>query len=210
MSKSSWYVHLQGENVGPLSTATVTSMLQQNRLQFVDFIWEESLTKWHRIMDLDQFASLLPTYPKAAIPKEATAPKAAAPEPKPSPAKAAMPKAAAKKSAPPKETKPPLGKFHRVRAQGAKVELDGHGDFGVVNLSEGGVFLESNSPIAVGTEVALSLELPGLDKKLELTAVVIRHGIAEEISGFAVEFTRLNPAHRRLLRDFIGERIKEK
>jgi len=224
MSKSTWYVHIQGENIGPLSTANVSSMLQQNRLQFVDFIWAESMTKWHRIMDLDQFASLLPQYPKVGIPDLAAgeALEAPAPAPKPSPVKAAPAKSPAKKPAIPPATepsptppsakpkKPALGKFQRVGGKGANVQIEEHGSFNVVNMSEGGIFLESKQPPFVGTEVTLSLELPGVEKKLDLTGVVIRHGIAEEIVGFAVEFTRLNPAHKRVLRDFIAERIKEK
>lgn len=220
MATTTWYVHIQGENIGPLSTANVTSMLQQNRLQFVDFIWEESMTKWHRILDLDQFASLLPPYPKAGIPRVETNDKAAeVPAPKPSPVKATTPPtkaattvadAAGATASSKKQKKPALGKFQRVLATGAKVEIEEHGRFSVVNMSEGGIFLESNKPPLVGTEVTLQLELPGIEKKLDLTGVVIRHGIAEEIVGFAVEFTRLNPAHKRVLRDFIAERIKEK
>jgi Tfp pilus assembly protein PilZ len=202
MAKSTWYVHIQGENIGPLSTANVSSMLQQNRLQFVDFIWAESLTKWHRIMDLDQFASLLPQYPKVGIPAVAVEERVETPARKPSPAKEAPVKSPTKK--------PALGKFQRVRGLGAKVQIEEHGSFNVVNMSEGGIFLESKQPPFVGTEVTLSLELPSVEKKLDLTGVVIRHGIAEEIVGFAVEFTRLNPAHKRVLRDFIAERIKEK
>src|SRR4051812_3052742 len=70
MSKKHWFLHILGETMGPLSTEVVKSMLQQNRLQFADFLWCEELTKWTRVSDVHDFAALLPPYPDAPIPKK--------------------------------------------------------------------------------------------------------------------------------------------
>src|SRR5581483_7942360 len=71
-SKSAaWFIHIQGENLGPLPLQTIKLMLSQNRLQFADYIWGPGLNKWERIYELDEFAALLPGYPKQPIPKKA-------------------------------------------------------------------------------------------------------------------------------------------
>jgi uncharacterized protein (TIGR02266 family) len=253
MSKTSWYVHVDGENIGPFSTEKVSSMLQQNRFQFVDYIWAKHLTKWHRISDLDQFASLMPSYPKIGIPAEQTSdsseiettqePKPVArpqpkaeppPEPKApakssqakaTPAKAAAPAkpaasattAAIKPSVPTKakaepaastEEFPAVRKFMRVPAKGEKVILSDK-SFTVINISEGGLFIKSSEPLNVGTEVKLELHIPGQEKELPMTGVVIRHGVVDKQAGFAIEFTRLNPAIKRILQTYVRSHSEE-
>lgn len=225
MSKHSWYVHLEGENIGPLSTEKVSQMLQQNRLQFVDFIWAQHLTKWHRINDLDQFASLMPPYPKVAIPESSgeaapvaekptakTAAKPATEEPKAAkapaveekkPAAKAPAKEAPKPAAPPAKVWPNIRKTDRIPAQGEKVKLEEYGEYSVVNISIGGIFLKASKLLDLGTEVKFELELPGAEKVLQMTGVVIRHGQAENTAGFAIEFTRINPAHKRTLTEYL-------
>jgi Tfp pilus assembly protein PilZ len=79
----------------------------------------------------------------------------------------------------------------------------------VVNISEGGVFLRAEVPLPIGTELKFGLEIKGIAKKLDMTGVVIRHGQAENIEGFAVEFIRQNPAHKRLIQEFLNERMGE-
>lgn len=256
MSKPLWYVHLQGESIGPLSTEHVTLMLQQNRLQFVDYIWSEQFTKWHRISDLDQFAALAPPYPRVSIPhpmqladgagsnyvvqeasrvleqEQENASHRGRPKPnsksqskiehapKAESIKLSFEPEVARKSETPSKTKsagekiekkmwPKLRKFHRLPPNGEKVSLAEHGYFPILNISEGGLFLKSAQLLTLGLDVRLHLELPGIDKVLEMTGVVIRHGEIDGQKGFAIEFTRLNPAHKRVLNEYLGKRAKE-
>jgi hypothetical protein len=77
-----WFVHISGEIFGPVSSDVVNVMLRQARLQFTDFIWTAGLTKWVRIIDVDDFAGLLPAYPRSAIPSSpGKRPVVAQPEP---------------------------------------------------------------------------------------------------------------------------------
>jgi uncharacterized protein (TIGR02266 family) len=224
MSKTAWYVHVDGENIGPFSTEKVTSMLQQNRFQFVDFIWAKHLTKWHRISDLDQFASLMPAYPKISIPENSSAepppPPKHEPKSEPAPKPVAAPKAEpapvkkeSPKKEPPKKEKEPepfpsVRKFMRVPAKGEKVIVSDQ-SFTVINISEGGIFLKSAKPLSIGTEVKMELHIPGQEKELPMTGVVIRHGEVDKHAGFAIEFTRLNPAIKRILQQYVRAHSKE-
>ena len=93
----------------------------------------------------------------------------------------------------------------RVQAEGNAV-IAGSGEFELVNVSETGIFLKSDDPPPLGEEVQMSLSLKGVDKELYMTGLVTRHGEADKCAGFAVEFTRLNPSHRRLINEFVKGR----
>lgn len=208
-----WHVYIHGETLGPLATETVVLMLNQGRLQFLDFVWAAHLTKWQRIADLDDFQAHIPAYPKVPIPAESAA---AAPVARAELARAAQPVPA--KSAPfltpelkpaaPEEKKSwvKIRRFIRVPANTERAVLGEHGAYEVLNISEGGIFLEAKAPLPIGTDVNVSLELVSLEKKFEMTGVVIRHGVVDGIAGMAIEFTRLNPAHKRALQTYIDER----
>jgi hypothetical protein len=220
MAKQQWYVHLDGDTVGPLSTENVNLMLKQNRLQFVDFIWAPPAKKWQRIVDVDEFSKMAPVYPTVAVPKAEqpeqpskktnyvveSAPKET---PKPAPKPAAKTAVTAVPEGDPTYW-PRIRKFLRLDGSGEKVSLAGRGDFVVASISEGGVFCISNDPLDVGTDLKLQLKLPGKDKPLEMTGVVIRKGKLEGKEGFAIEFTRVNPAHRRHLAEHIQRKASEK
>jgi Tfp pilus assembly protein PilZ len=215
MSSQSWHVYLQGEPLGPLATETVVLMLKQGRLQFLDFVWAAHLTKWQRLADLDEFAALIPPYPSAPIPSrkidaaaqpEPTPEPTLKPEPKPEPkVEVAAPAKKAPKPAP--KVWPKVRRFDRVPSKAERAVLKEHGGFDVVNVSIGGIFLSAPNPLAIGTEVTLTLELNSIEKKLEMTGVVIRQGIVDGFNGFAIEFTRLNPAHKRILHDYVASLI---
>ncbi|NUM88762.1 MAG: PilZ domain-containing protein [Bdellovibrionales bacterium] len=192
-----WFLHIAGAAFGPVDTKTVVTMLQQNRVQFVDFIFTEAFSDWERICDIDIFADLLPAKPEAPPP---SAPKVKVPAAEPLVTEASS-ATEAPKSAPARERA--RVRRHTQLAFRAKVSLEGIGDFRAVNIREGGVMLESRDPPAVGTEVRLSVPLPGAGESLEMTGLVIRHTSGKETPGFAVEFTRINPAHLKLIRAFL-------
>lgn len=219
MSKHQWFVYLSGETLGPLSIDNITLMLKQNRLQFADYVWASPMKKWQRIIELEPFSKLAPAYPKIPIPKvsaeepdypKAPTPKVQAGKPAPSyvveqPAVVTPPPAPASAPEGKKGSQgwSKIRKFLRLENHGEKVRLAGHGEYPVLNISVGGIFLKSENPLEVGTDIKLNLHLPGHPKELEMTGVVIRHGVVDKQTGFAVEFTRMNPAHKRALHEHI-------
>ena len=232
MPSETWYCHIQGETFGPVPTDVVTIMLRQNRLQFSDWIWTGGLTKWMRIGDLHQFAAFLPPYPAAPIPAQeavvpshevptptsvaAAVPVVAAPRPvapappapvaAPSPPPTPRPTTESSARAAPRAESPLkawIRRYGRVRLN-AKVVIEGYGTYDSADISEGGIFIKASSPIPFGTDLKLLIEAPFLQKPLDMTGIVIREGASEEgDNGFAIQFTRVNPAHRRLIHDYV-------
>jgi hypothetical protein len=212
MSEKKWHICIDGNVFGPLDSKTVQVMLQQSRLQFVDFIWQAGMNQWQRISKVGEFDQLIPPYPAAAIPAQGNA--AAVTQPK---APAKVKKAAAVQERPVTPVAPivpvmpaqpvtpvkaKVRTLDRVKVAG-KILIDGAGAFDVVDLSIGGIFVASPNLINVGTDIEFNIEIKGLVKSLDMTGIVVRHGAFEKSSGFAVEFTRPNPAYLRILSDFI-------
>jgi hypothetical protein len=238
---SQWYVHIEGETLGPLSTDSVKNMLAKSRLGFADYLWRPGLTKWVRVFDMDEFAAGLPSYPKSPIPEaqvpaetghaksnhaRANHPRANHPrtertrvEDALDPAPLTVEKADNVTQLPVPEAKlkpdarataerrkwPKTRYAIRVPIEG-KIDIQGHGSFHVTNISEGGLFIRSKDPIPVGTDIKFKLHCPDLGKTMDMTGVVIRQGIVVEGHvGFAISFTRLNPAHKRLIDDYVNK-----
>src|SRR5690606_6796664 len=107
-------------------------------------------------------------------------------------------------AAPPPDKWATVRRFKRAPARGERVTLGALGEFDVINISIGGIFLASPAPPPVGTEVAFSLALKDTARPLDMKGVVIRHGKDGGHAGFAIEFIRLNPAHKRVLESYIG------
>lgn len=197
-----WHVHFQGETLGPLSTEKVLAMLAQNRLQFTDFAWRSGLTKWMRMSELDDFIPHLPAYPTTPIPErdgndkeQITAPLA---EP------------IVKKKSDVKEAKKPKIKsaFLRIPLEGT-VKTTQHGSFAILNAAERGVFVSADTPLPLGTEMKFTLTAKAFPKPLEMTGVVVRQSSEQEEKGFAIEFTRINPAHKRLFEEYVRAWIEK-
>jgi len=225
MAGVSWFVHMQGEVLGPLATEVVTKMLEQGRVQFGDFVWRKGFAKWIRIMDVDAFQGALPPYPKVPIPESEAEEEAAKPKPRSEPrsepkqetkpVRKAEAKVEAKvepKSKPePKaeskdEAKVRKWQFPRVPIEATAV-FEGIGSLKVVNIAEKGIFVQAKSVLPLGTPVKFRLDAKTFEKSLEMTGVVIRQGQAEKNEGFAVEFTRVNPAHKRAISQYIISKL---
>jgi len=163
--------------------------------------------------------------PKAAV----KAKKAPAPEPEPEPEVEAEPepepeppkpvkKVEAAKPAPKKEEpkpapKPKEEKKLAVRKQwrvaiDAKVAVTGRGSFKVKDISEGGVLLESKEAFEEGEELRLAVESPSLAKSLDMTGIVVRYEEQDGVQVCGVEFTRINPAHKRALAAYIQSKLE--
>ena len=75
------------------------------------------------------------------------------------------------------------------------------------NLSETGMFIENPDPYALGAEVEIEFNLPGIDDPITLLCRVVSRideaSAPENIMGNGFEFRGVNPADRALIRAFI-------
>lgn len=76
------------------------------------------------------------------------------------------------------------------------------------NLSAGGVYL-CQRPQPIPNEMALELDLPGLDDSVWTKAEVISVQSRGKFMGVGVAFTAMANKHQRLLRDWVWEASKQ-
>lgn len=219
MPNQSWFVYVEEEILGPLPTETVASMLSKNRLQFADYIWTNEQPTWMRIYEVEGFRKLLPPFPKMPIPIAGTHATETQPEPKSAPKIAATkpqkkktpdeyhylnsdPGSAVEKEHAKKEAFPKAQRNYRVGIS-ATITIANRGTYKLGNISEGGVFVLASDGLAVGTDLKFTIESKSFHKPLEMTGVVIRQNVPGEAVGFAIEFTRVNPAYKRLLTEYV-------
>lgn len=135
--------------------------------------------------------------PKLAVAKPASA---ALPPQKPGALRAKMlAKKAAGVKAKPYVT---IRRFERVSID-ATLKANGYGVMKVMNLSEGGVLLKADKEVSVGTNLKFKMTSKQLKKSpLMMTGVIVRSGFPKN-KELAVEFTRVNPAHKRVLCEYV-------
>lgn len=191
MAEKQWYVCINNEVFGPLDAGAVQVMLQQSRVQFMDFMWREGMSKWTRISEVVQFASLIPGYPKAPLPKSEVPVKPSLPPPTP------IPIATKERSV----TAAKIRGHQRVMVNGVVSFEDKQ--LKLVDLSLAGMFVASDRLIPIGTETKFRLAIEGVSKTFDMTGMVVRHGTVVGKLGFAIEFIRVNPAHLRALGEIV-------
>jgi hypothetical protein len=200
-----WYICLSENVFGPIDTETVQLMVQQNRLQYHDYIWTVGLSRWTPMFAIAELAGLAPPYPKTPIPTPAkpTAP----PQPAGRVPRDSAPKLRAVIASAP--TKPavagsPIRISNRVVVSG-HVKVEGAGEYQVIDLSVSGIFVACSMPLTIGAEIKFALSLHGLEKTLEMTGIVVRRGSSSQsVQGYAFEFVRPNPASLRILTEYVN------
>ncbi|MCW5828583.1 MAG: PilZ domain-containing protein [Deltaproteobacteria bacterium] len=99
----------------------------------------------------------------------------------------------------------------RVTVQITEAEGEGHLLFTSVNLSLGGVFLESELLLEVGSILKLAFRLPDSDVPTEASAVVVRVSDEDSLGrmqpGMGLEFTSMAPAGRMALEAWLRDRL---
>ena len=81
------------------------------------------------------------------------------------------------------------------------------GTFKLVDMSETGVLIESNSSLNPGMNLVFDLTSPEISAEpLHMTGVVARNISINGRPHVGVEFTRVNPAYKRTLSDFVTQR----
>ncbi len=80
------------------------------------------------------------------------------------------------------------------------------------NISQGGLFINTRKPLAVGTPVTVLLQLPGASFPFQLEGRVTRvtqfDNQANMVPGMGVEFTAVDEPKRRELETFV-ERLRK-
>jgi type IV pilus assembly protein PilZ len=76
------------------------------------------------------------------------------------------------------------------------------------NINDGGVFVETDAPQPVGTNVELEFKLPGADRPIEVVGNVVRSVSADQvesngITGMAIEFENLGADARQQINEII-------
>lgn len=81
-----------------------------------------------------------------------------------------------------------------------------------VNISRGGLFINTQKPLAVGTPVRLIVSLPGTDFPFDLTGRVTRinesHSAPNQVPGMAIEFVNVDDEKRSRIEEFV-ERLRK-
>ncbi len=80
----------------------------------------------------------------------------------------------------------------------------------VTNLSRGGVFIQSDDPLPLQSQINLTLTLPELHVTIEAKGKVtwtydIKKGTSAIISGMGIKFTDLTAEHKALIEDYISK-----
>jgi type IV pilus assembly protein PilZ len=73
------------------------------------------------------------------------------------------------------------------------------------NINEGGLFVETEQPPAVGSLVALEFQIPGGSEPIQVMGRVIRtsEGELDEPPGMGIEFENLDGQSRDLINDLV-------
>ncbi|HLG20629.1 MAG TPA: TIGR02266 family protein [Bdellovibrionota bacterium] len=84
------------------------------------------------------------------------------------------------------------------------------------NLSEGGIFIETEKPFSIGTPITLRFTLPNIDRVFEARGKVVwlntappgtERPVSKMSQGMGVEFGSLDETDLNLIRKYIQEAI---
>jgi type IV pilus assembly protein PilZ len=79
----------------------------------------------------------------------------------------------------------------------------------VCNISRGGLFIRSDSPLPLNAEVSLVLRLPGTDQSIRATGRVIwnfdmQKGTTRIVPGSGIRFVGMAPSDRAILESYLA------
>jgi len=79
------------------------------------------------------------------------------------------------------------------------------------NINEGGMFIETDNPAPLDSDVQLQFRLPNLDRPVKVSGRVawISDGKGDSPSGMGIEFQELAPEVRRTINDLVRQLRKQ-
>ena len=83
----------------------------------------------------------------------------------------------------------------------------------MLNVSNGGLFLKTEKPLAIDTAVTMLIRMPGQTEPMEIQGRVVwsnpRGKNTAFPCGMGIQFTKIQPEHVRVIEDFIAQHQKE-
>ncbi len=94
---------------------------------------------------------------------------------------------------------------HQTREEAYHVES--------VNIGEGGIFVKTDLPLGIGTDVELEFSLPNAPEPIRVCGKVVWSGGLEtpgkgEVSGKGIRFTECKEHFRKLLTEYVQQASK--
>jgi type IV pilus assembly protein PilZ len=85
----------------------------------------------------------------------------------------------------------------------------------VCNISKGGIFIRSDAPLPLNSEVSLVLRLPGTDRCIRATGRVVwnfdmQKGTTRIVPGSGIRFVGMPPEDRAALEGYLAELSRPK
>jgi len=99
-------------------------------------------------------------------------------------------------------------KAFRVNAQ-HEIKISSRGDFEkayMTNISGGGIYIETRTPLPLGSEISLRLTRPDRNKSIDVTSEVVwinPPGIGRSTAGMGVQFKNLNLDQERFIQNMV-------
>jgi PilZ domain/GYF domain 2 len=97
-----------------------------------------------------------------------------------------------------------IRRHERVELRGTL--MIGKEEYEIQNISESGLLVVLGQPLKVGVDIKFKLESEAFAKALDMTGIVIR-GEGAPSNTAAIEFTRVNPAHRRMIQEYVRQKL---
>jgi uncharacterized protein (TIGR02266 family) len=78
----------------------------------------------------------------------------------------------------------------------------------VTNLSKGGVFIETETPLPLQSQIHFTFILPDFNVKIEAKGKVVwtydvKKGTGRVVTGMGIKFTKLSPQHRAQIEEYL-------
>ena len=79
----------------------------------------------------------------------------------------------------------------------------------ILNISQGGLFIQTDSPLDLGTEIEVTFTLPGSTREIRATGLVVwRHApthskISSHTPGMGIKLKRIAAQDLALIREFV-------
>jgi uncharacterized protein (TIGR02266 family) len=83
----------------------------------------------------------------------------------------------------------------------------------MLNVSNGGLFLKTEKPLPIDSVVTLMIRLPGQTEAMEIQGCVVWSNPKAKNTAFpcgmGIQFTKLNPEHKKKIEEFVEKHQKE-
>lgn len=83
----------------------------------------------------------------------------------------------------------------------------------MMNVSRGGLFLKTEKPLPIDSTVTLMIRLPGQTEPMEIQGCVVWSNPKAKNTAFpcgmGIQFTKLNPEHKKKIDEFVDKHQKE-